>query len=147
MITKTFVGRNILVLGLINHFSAIIIGMMAFKGAGVFSISMYLIGSLLLTLGLFIEFNHQKKKPLSNWHFYVASVFSLFLVAGPIVVLWVLYALCNEDKQPKTFIDFVTSVFAMRVHPIVLGIWSIVFLIVFVIIFEQNDPYFSQHKR
>ena len=146
MITKTFAGSNLLVLGLVSHFSGIILGMMAFEGAGIFSISTYLIGSLLLTLGLFIEFNHLKKRPLSNWHFYMASIFSLFLVVGPIGSLWILYKLCNEEKQPKTLTGFTASIFTMNVHPVVLGIWCITFFIVFVLIFQQNDPYFSQHR-
>ncbi len=142
MMVKTFAGNNLLGLGFLNHFSSIILGMIAFDGGSVLSAYTYLIGNLFFMFGFFMEFNHQQKI-FKYGYYFMACVFAFFPIVGPIGALWVLYSFRNIDNpQIKTFKWFVVSVFSINVHPLVLLIWSVIFFVTFAIIFKQNDPYF-----
>jgi cell division protein FtsW (lipid II flippase) len=142
MIAKTFAGNNLLGLGLISHVTAIIIAMVPFQETE--SLIAYLMGSLLLSLAILIELLGHQESVFKNWHFYAASILSLLAVIGPIFACWILYILSDEEnKHPKTAGGFITSIFALKVHPIALLIWTIAIIIPLAILAQQYDPYFS----
>lgn len=142
MIAKTFVGNNVLGLGLISHFTAIIIAMVPFQESE--ALIAYLLGSFLLSLGIFIELLDHQESVLKNWHFYAASVLSLLAIIGPIFASWILYTLSDEEKKHhKTAGGFITSIFALKVHLIAFLIWSIALVITLAIFAQQHDPYFA----
>lgn len=147
MIAKTFLGNNLLGLGLISHFTAMIIGMLAIQNAGVISAVLYFVGYLFFMLGIFLELQTQQNTVLKNWHFYTSSVLALFPIVGPIITFVLLYKVHNaRSQQSKTLTGFITSIFALKVHPILLMIWSITIAIALAFTFQQHDPYFSYPK-
>lgn len=144
MIAQTAIGNNMLGLGLITHFTTVIIATIPLNGTDIFIASAYITGSLLLSLGIFIELFDIQKNVLRSWHFYAASALSLLSFIGPIFSCWILYMLSHEEnKQPKTVGRFIASLFALKIHPIVLLIWSIAVGIASALLVQQHDPYFS----
>jgi hypothetical protein len=141
VIAKTVIGNNAVGLGLITHFTAVIIAMVPFAQSDTFITGIYVSGSLLLSLGIFVELFDTQENVLKNWHFYAASALSLLAFIGPLFSCWILYLLSKEEK--KTAGGFIASVFALQVHPIVLLIWSIAIGIALALLFQQHDPYFS----
>lgn len=141
MIAKTVIGNNALGLGLITHFTAVIIAMVPFRDTNTYITYIYVTGSLLLSLGIFIELFGKQENVFRNWHFYAASLLSLLAFVGPLFSCWILYILSKEEKQ--TVGGFIASLFGLKVHPSVLLIWSIAIGITLAILFQQHDPYFS----
>lgn len=143
MIAKTVIGNNALGLGLITHIMAIIIAMIPFQGTDSVITYTYVAGSLLLSIGIFIELVDKQESVLKNWHFYAASALSLLAFIGPLFSCWILYAMSDEiNKQPKTAGGFITALFALKIHPIVLLIWSITIATALATAVQQHDPYF-----
>lgn len=143
MIAKTVIGNNALGLGLITHSMAIILAMVPFQGTDAVITYTYMAGSLSLSIGIFIELVDKQENVLKNWHLYAASALSLLAFIGPLFSCWILYAMSDEtNKQPKTAGGFITSLFALKVHAIVLLIWSITIATALAIAVQQHDPYF-----
>ena len=141
MIAKTVIGNNVIGIGLITHLTAIIIAMIPLQGTDTFITSIYVTGSLLISLGVFIELYDKQENIFKNWHFYAASALSLLAFIGPLFSCWILYIL-NEEKNISVG-GFITSLLALKVHPVILLILSITIGISLTILFQQNDPYFS----
>lgn len=141
MIAKTLSGNNTIGIGLITHFTAILIAMIPLGGVDNVITYIYVTGSLLLSLGIFVELFDKQKNIFKNWHFYAASALSLLAFIGPLFSCWILYILSKGEK--KSVGGFIASLFALKVHPIVLLIWTIAMGITLAILFQQHDPYFS----
>lgn len=145
MLARTTIGNNALGLGLMTHIMAVVIAMIPSAANDIFIFSAYMIGSFLLSLGIFLELFEMQKNVLRHWHFYVAAILSLLAFIGPIFSCWILYLLNEkETHEQKTAGNFISALFAIKVHPIALFIWSISIVITLSLLIPLNDPYFSR---
>lgn len=135
MIAKTALGNNLLGLGLLSHLCALVIAitpLLEEVGA-----VLYLIATLFLVLGLYSQWN----APGKDSRFYTACAAATLPLVGPFVALKMVYFEKRDERPAKE--HWITSVFALRIHPAVLLVWSVALAITVAVTFQQHDRYFA----
>jgi len=146
-IAYTSFGRNSLVIGLISHAAALIIGMMPASVAGSFFVALYSFSWLIFVSGAYQELTDRGYRPLGIMHFYMAVVAAVIPFIGPLTGLMMLYNLqgSKDTSQEKTPFGFVASIFKLRANVLLVFLFIAVIFIVFALVNTKNDRYFK-HK-
>lgn len=143
MIVKTNIGNNAFGLGLLTHIAAITVAMVPFGDTNTFITSVYILGSLLISIAIFSELLYHQKSVLKSWHFYAASALSLLAFIGPLFSCWILYTVSEEEKSKKSVGKFITSLLSLKIHPALLFFWLIAAMVSTSVFVRDNDPYFT----
>lgn len=135
MIAKTALGNNLLGLGLLNHLCALVIAATPLLER--VGIVFYLIATVLLVLGLFSQWN----APLRDSRFYAACAAAILPLVGPFIALKMVYFEKRGEHPAQE--HWITSTFALRIHPAVLLLWSVALAVTVAVTFQQHDRYFA----
>lgn len=133
MIVKIVIADNLLGLGLLSHISALVIATVPrLEGVGAI---LYLVAAFFLLSGTFLTWDREGKQS----RFYIACAAAFFPLIGPFLTLKMAHAL-SEKRIKKPWI---TSVFALKIHPVAVLVWSVALAAAVILAFQQYDPYFS----
>jgi hypothetical protein len=138
-------GRNALVIGLISHVGALIIGMVPASGSGRLFFILYLVYVIVFFCAAYKELCGRGYRPFADAGFYMMMVGAVLPVCGPLIVLTMLYKRQGniEPKQPQ---GFIRSFFKLRANMLLLFLFGIIVFILFVFLVMKDDPYFKRVK-
>lgn len=124
MIAKTSLGSNLLGLGLFSHINALWIGMI--PQSDTLAVFLYIAAIFLLIAGLMVEWDNPKNDTL----FYTACGVSILPLIGPFIALKMAHSHSRQETETPSEKRWITSVFTLYIHPIVLLIWMIALMII-----------------
>lgn len=145
-IAYTSFGRNSLVIALISHTAALIIGMMPASGAGSFFSVLYSFCWLIFVSGVYQELSERGYRPLGSVRFYMVMAAAVIPVIGPLTGLMVLYNMQGNKhtKQDNNPPGFIASIFKLRANMLLVFLFIVIIFIVFAVMTKTNDPYFKR---
>lgn len=136
MSAKIAIADTLLGLGFLSHISALVIAAVPrLEGVGAI---LYLIAVFFLLSGTFLTWEREGKQS----RFYLACAAAFFPLIGPFLTVKMAHSL--SEKRIKE--SWVTSVFALKIHPAAVLAWSIALAVAVVLAFQQYDPYISNRQ-
>ncbi len=142
-IARTAIGRNALVLGLIGHAAAILVGMLPATGSGAFFQIVYPFSCLALMAGAYAELNNLGCPPLTEWRFYLSAAASIVPVLGPCIVLGLLYSWQGNDR----ITGILPAMLSLNANLLLVSALIIFLLLLFAFAHVQNDPYYLKNRQ
>jgi hypothetical protein len=144
-IAYTTFGRNALVIGLISHITALLVGMMPVSdSASLFSI-LYVFYWIVFICAVYKELRDRGYRPSGNWRFYVATASAIIPILGPMTALMMLYRMQdnNKMKQDKSP-GFSSAILRLRANALLIFLFIVIIFILFAVMLSRNDPYFKR---
>ena len=138
-------GRNALVIGLISHFGALLIGMIPAAGSGRLFLLLYLLYWVLFFCATGTELRARSYRPFVNTGFYIMAGAAILPMLGPFITLRMLYTMqeATDIKPPR---GLVPSILGLRANALLVFLITAVIFIMFAVLISRNDPYFQRTK-
>ncbi|MDI6743296.1 MAG: hypothetical protein QMD11_11240 [Smithella sp.] len=138
-------ASNALVIGLISHIGALLIGMIPASGSGRLFLILYLFYWVLFLCAAGVELRGRAYRPSVNAGFYIMAGAAMLPVLGPFIVLRMLYKMqdATDIKQPG---GFVSSIFRLRANLLLVFLIMAIIFILFTVLVSRDNPYFQRSK-
>lgn len=138
-------ASNALVIGLISHISALLIGMIPASGSGRLFLILYLFYWVLFLCAAGVELRGRSDRPFGNAGFYIMAGAAILPALGPFIVLRMLYQIqgATDIKQRG---GFVSSIFRLRANLLLVFLMMAVVFMLFAVLVSRDSPYFQRTK-
>lgn len=139
-IAGTALGGNALVAGLICHVAALGGSMTTASGGDLFLKSVYPAACLAFALGAYLEIKSAGYFSWTGWRWYLAAVASILPIAGPLIVLGLIY----QARYGQMLSGLLPAVLRLRANLLFVFVLLFLLFLLFAMIRMQSDPYFRR---
>lgn len=138
-------SSNALVIGLISHVGALLIGMIPASGSGRFFLILYLFYWALFLCAAGAELRGRAYRPFGNAGFYIMAGAAILPALGPFIVLRMLYKM-QDATDIKQHRGFVSSIFRLRANLLLVFLMLAVIFMLLAVLVSRDSPYFQRTK-
>jgi len=138
-------ASNALVVGLISHIGALLIGMIPASGSECLFLILYLLYFILFFCAAYKELHDRGYHPIRNKGFYIVMIGAVLPVMGPFFVFRMLYKRhdATDIKRPQ---GFISSILKLRANMLLVFLFIVIIFILFAFLIMKDDPYFKRVK-
>jgi len=147
-IAYTTVGRNTIIMGLVNHITSVIVVTMSASRTDSFFAIVFALACLFFIAGSYIELKYRNYCPVKDWRFYITAAVPVLPLIGPVIALGLLYCFQKSDDQKTVGImGFPAALFRLRFNILVAFLLLVFLFILFAFTNGCDETYYKKKYR